>query len=105
MFIWLPVKVSAPAPIFVINPVVTAFVAAKLTVVPGCVTSNVATTAAGRVKLRSDEAELPVYCSVVPAAKFKFAAALLDCPRLLGKPPLATDPMLKTPELIVVGPL
>ena len=57
------------------------------------------------VKLRSVDAVGPVICSVVPPASTRFAAALLDCPMLLGLPPFASVLTESTPPEIVVGPV
>ena len=47
---------------------------------------------------------LPVNCRV-PPLNTKLVSALLDCPKLLAKPPSATLLTLNTPAVIVVDPV
>jgi len=57
-----------------------------------------------KVKLRSVEAVVPVYCKV-PPANTRLAAALVACPRFPATPPFPIVATLNVPALMVVVPV
>ena len=98
----VPDKIKVPTPVLVNAPVVAVLAPAKVRAF--AVTSNVDVVPALRMKLRSVEADDPVYFKVPPLST-RLVAAFVAAPRFPARPPLPIVATLKIPALIVVTPV